>query len=271
VASGAPSPRHVRRAGGGHARPGGRGLGIVGLVDMAGVSKTALLKKFNNDLLINSHDINVTIEGDRLGVSWEKWTPKEHVGVMNFVLLLDDVWEPLLDDYRPPGMQSLKFRKFPLGNMSPKIEETKIQYTLKVIRGSPTAVQELFVQLGVNVDTSDWELKPLGCLSVTVATQDKFDHFQVTVADWGVQAIVSRLLSGYFHDEDISIIAKEDDGTLASSDGATLLQYVVEAVNGCLVDAPNYGRRFPEKKLGAHDVIPAIRKCSSTGGLKGRF
>lgn len=91
------------------------------------------------------------------------------------------------------------------------------------------------------------------------------------MADWGVQAIVSWLLSSSFHDEDISIIAEEDDETLSSSDGVTLLESVVEAVNGCLVDAPNYGRRFPEKKLGAHDVIPAIRKCSSTGGLKGRF
>uniref|UniRef100_A0A453BJG5 SMP-LTD domain-containing protein n=1 Tax=Aegilops tauschii subsp. strangulata TaxID=200361 RepID=A0A453BJG5_AEGTS len=30
--------------------------------------------------------------------------------------------EPLLDDYRPPGIKSLKFNKFSLGNVSPKIE-----------------------------------------------------------------------------------------------------------------------------------------------------
>jgi hypothetical protein len=30
--------------------------------------------------------------------------------------------EPLLDDYRPPGIKSLKFSKFSLGNVSPKIE-----------------------------------------------------------------------------------------------------------------------------------------------------
>ncbi|KAG2592252.1 hypothetical protein PVAP13_5NG535400 [Panicum virgatum] len=93
-------------------------VGIVGIYGIAGVGKTALLNKFNNDFLINSPDINVAIYievgkdynlddiqriiGDRLGVSWENRTPKERAGVlyrvlskMNFVLLLDDVWEPL--------------------------------------------------------------------------------------------------------------------------------------------------------------------------------
>ncbi|RLM93969.1 disease resistance protein RPS2-like [Panicum miliaceum] len=49
----------------------------------------------------NLDDIQRII-GDRLGVSWENRTPKERAGVlyrvlskMNFVLLLDDVWEPL--------------------------------------------------------------------------------------------------------------------------------------------------------------------------------
>ncbi|OEL20970.1 Synaptotagmin-5 [Dichanthelium oligosanthes] len=172
--------------------------------------------------------------------------------------------EPLLDDYRPPGIQSLKFSKFSLGTVSPKIEgiriqnlqpgqitmdidfrwggdpsiilavdalvaslpiqlkdlqvytvirvifqlseeipcisavvvalladpEPNIQYTLKAIGGSLTAVpglsdmiddtvnsivsdmlqwpHRLVVPLGVNVDTSDLELKPQGRLSVTV-------------------------------------------------------------------------------------------------------
>ncbi|KAG2641479.1 hypothetical protein PVAP13_2KG230500 [Panicum virgatum] len=172
--------------------------------------------------------------------------------------------EPLLDDYRPPGIKSLKFSKFSLGTVSPKIEgiriqnlqpgqiimdidfrwggdpsiilavdavvaslpiqlkdlqaytvirvvfqlseeipcisavvvalladpEPKIQYTLKAVGGSLTAVpglsdmiddtvnsivsdmlqwpHRLVVPLGVNVDTSDLELKPQGRLSVTV-------------------------------------------------------------------------------------------------------
>ncbi|KAM3223921.1 hypothetical protein ACQJBY_057364 [Aegilops geniculata] len=66
-------------------------------------------------------------------------------------------------------------------------------------------------------------------------------------------------------------VAEEDDKTLSSSDGTALLESVVAAVNGCLVEAPKYGLRSPEKDLGAHDVLQAIRKCSSTGGPKGRF
>ncbi|KAL6611180.1 hypothetical protein ACP70R_039108 [Stipagrostis hirtigluma subsp. patula] len=172
--------------------------------------------------------------------------------------------EPLLDDYRPPGIKSLTFSKFSLGHVSPKIEgiriqnlqpgqitmdidlrwggdpsiilavdavvaslpiqlkdlqvytvvrvvfqlseeipcisavvvallaepEPKIQYTLKAIGGSLTAIpglsdmiddtvnsivsdmlrwpHRLVVPLGVNVDTSELELKPQGRLSVTV-------------------------------------------------------------------------------------------------------
>jgi Ca2+-dependent lipid-binding protein len=172
--------------------------------------------------------------------------------------------EPLLDDYRPPGIKSLKFNKFSLGNVSPKIEgiriqnlqpgqiimdidfrwggdpsiilavdarvaslpiqlkdlqvftvirvvfqlseeipcisavlvallaepEPKIQYTLKAVGGSLTAIpglsdmiddtvnsivndmlqwpHRIVVPLGVNVDTSELELKPEGRLSLTV-------------------------------------------------------------------------------------------------------
>jgi 3'(2'), 5'-bisphosphate nucleotidase len=89
--------------------------------------------------------------------------------------------------------------------------------------------------------------------------------------DWGVQAIVSWLLSDSLHDENISIVAEEDDETLSTSDGAALLESVVDAVNDCLVEAPMYGLRSPEKQLGSHDVIQAIRKCSSVGGPKGWF
>jgi hypothetical protein len=59
---------------------------------------------------------------------------------MNFMLLLDDDWEPLMDNYRPLGIKSLRFSTFSLGNMSPKIEEQKIQYTIHTIGGSVTAV-----------------------------------------------------------------------------------------------------------------------------------
>uniref|UniRef100_J3LI49 3'(2'),5'-bisphosphate nucleotidase n=2 Tax=Oryza brachyantha TaxID=4533 RepID=J3LI49_ORYBR len=99
----------------------------------------------------------------------------------------------------------------------------------------------------------------------------KLDRSPVTVADWGVQAIVSWLLSDCFQDENISIVAEEDDETLSSRDGAAFLEYVVDAVNGCLIEAPRYGLRSPEKELKAHDILQAIRRCNSTGGPEGRF
>lgn len=101
-----------------HACVRGGDVGVVGIYGMAGIGKTALLNKFNNEFLIGLQDINVVIYievgkefslddiqkviGDRLGLSWENRTPKERAGVlyrvltkMNFVLLLDDLWEPL--------------------------------------------------------------------------------------------------------------------------------------------------------------------------------
>uniref|UniRef100_A0A804Q661 Calcium-dependent lipid-binding (CaLB domain) family protein n=1 Tax=Zea mays TaxID=4577 RepID=A0A804Q661_MAIZE len=193
-----------------------------------------------------------------------KWLNKHLSKLWPFVVeaatvVVKESVEPLLDDYRPPGIKSLKFSKFSLGNVSPKIEgiriqnlqpgqiimdidfrwggnpsiilavdavvaslpiqvytvirvifqlsedipcisavvvalladaKPKIQYTLKAIGGSLTAVPGLsdmiddtvdsivsdmllwphrhVVKLGVNVDTSDLELKPQGRLSVTV-------------------------------------------------------------------------------------------------------
>ena len=67
-------------------------IGIIGIFDMAGVGKTALLRKFNNEYLggaegidmaiyievTHDYDLNEikTIIGDRLGLSWEKKAPK---------------------------------------------------------------------------------------------------------------------------------------------------------------------------------------------------
>ncbi|OAY70474.1 Disease resistance protein RPS2 [Ananas comosus] len=93
-------------------------VGIVGIHGMAGVGKTALLNKFHNEFLAGAADVNVAIYievsrdfdldeiqkviGDRLGLSWDRKSPKERAVVlykvlskMNFVLLLDDLWEPL--------------------------------------------------------------------------------------------------------------------------------------------------------------------------------
>ncbi|CAL9175378.1 calcium-dependent lipid-binding protein-like [Musa acuminata AAA Group] len=42
-------------------------------------------------------------------------------------LVIKDTVEPLLDDYRPPGISSLKFSKLSLGNVPPKIEGIRVQ------------------------------------------------------------------------------------------------------------------------------------------------
>ncbi|CAL4920213.1 unnamed protein product [Urochloa decumbens] len=198
-----------------------------------------------------------------------KWMNKQLSKLWPFIaqaatLVVKESVEPLLDDYRPPGIKSLKFSKFFLGNVSPKIEgiriqnlqpgqiimdidfrwggdpsivlavdsifaslpiqikdlqvftvvrtifqlseeipcisavvvallaepEPKIQYTLKAVGGSLTAIpglsdmidvtvnsmvtdmlqwpHRLVVPLGVNADTSELELRPQGRLAVTV-------------------------------------------------------------------------------------------------------
>ncbi|XP_073009566.1 3',5'-bisphosphate nucleotidase AHL [Typha latifolia] len=101
--------------------------------------------------------------------------------------------------------------------------------------------------------------------------KSKDDDSPVTAADWGVQATVSWVLSECFGSQSISIVAEEDDQTLSSKDSTALLEYVVSIVNSCLVEAPKYGLRGPEKELGTEEVLEAIRKCNSPGGPKGKF
>ncbi|KAL1219195.1 Calcium-dependent lipid-binding protein [Cardamine amara subsp. amara] len=42
-------------------------------------------------------------------------------------MVIRDSVEPLLEDYRPPGITSLKFNKLTLGNVAPKIEGIRVQ------------------------------------------------------------------------------------------------------------------------------------------------
>lgn len=101
--------------------------------------------------------------------------------------------------------------------------------------------------------------------------KSKDDDSPVTVADWGVQATVSWVLSQCFGRENVSIVAEEDTQTLSRNDASGLLGSVVKAVNGCLVEAPRYGLKAPQKPLGSTDVLEAIGRCTSNGGPKGRF
>ncbi|XP_044493272.1 calcium-dependent lipid-binding protein-like [Mangifera indica] len=61
-----------------------------------------------------------------------KWLNKELCKLWPFVadaaeLVIKESVEPLLEEYRPPGITSLKFSKLSLGNVAPKIEGIRVQ------------------------------------------------------------------------------------------------------------------------------------------------
>lgn len=60
-------------------------------------------------------------------------------------MVIKESVEPLLDDYRPPGITSLKFSKLSLGNVSPKIEG--LQFSLLVKSSLFISLCWLFVYL----------------------------------------------------------------------------------------------------------------------------
>lgn len=90
-------------------------------------------------------------------------------------------------------------------------------------------------------------------------------------ADWGVQAVVSWVLSQGLEGEEIPMIAEEDTTGLRGMEKIDLLQRVVEAVNLCLQEAGIVGIRPPAHPLGAADVLKAIGKGNAEGGKKGRY
>ncbi|XP_024540678.1 PAP-specific phosphatase HAL2-like [Selaginella moellendorffii] len=90
----------------------------------------------------------------------------------------------------------------------------------------------------------------------------KDDKSLVTVADWGVQAVVSWVLSQAFGEE-VSIIAEEDTKGLKGMNGIQTLQRVVAVVNECLSQASVVGLTPPSRKLGTIEVLRAINKGNS--------
>ncbi|KAK4576592.1 hypothetical protein RGQ29_027224 [Quercus rubra] len=100
--------------------------------------------------------------------------------------------------------------------------------------------------------------------------KSKDDDSPVTVADWGVQATVSWILSEIFGGQNVSIVAEEDVQTLSKVDSADLLETVVNTVNECLAEAPNYGLPRPDNVLGTSQILETISRCNSTGGPTGR-
>ncbi|EOA13546.1 hypothetical protein CARUB_v10026608mg [Capsella rubella] len=100
--------------------------------------------------------------------------------------------------------------------------------------------------------------------------KSKDDDSPVTVADFGVQAIVSWVLAEVFGDQNLSIVAEEDTEALSEAESLGLLGAVSNAVNEALSEAPKYGLPKPVKQLGSSEILKAISRCNSVGGPKGR-
>ena len=85
----------------------------------------------------------------------------------------------------------------------------------------------------------------------------KEDGSPVTVADFGVQAVVSRHLAAAF--PNVPLVGEEDAGLLRQGENALLKEVVVEHVK----------RITPDQK--DHEILEAIDRGSGEGGPKGRF
>lgn len=98
----------------------------------------------------------------------------------------------------------------------------------------------------------------------------KKDKSLITVADWGVQAVVSWVLSQAFQGEEISMVAEEDTNGLRGQSGVDMSQRVVNVVNECLCEASVVGIAPPKQPLGSYEVLKFINKGTALGGPKGR-
>lgn len=89
-------------------------------------------------------------------------------------------------------------------------------------------------------------------------------------ADWGVQAVVSWVLSQSFQGEEISLVAEEDTKGLRGENGIAMSQRVVNAVNECLFESSVVGIAPPKQPLGSYEVLKLINKGTALGGAKGQ-
>ncbi|GJP29323.1 hypothetical protein CLOM_g4393 [Closterium sp. NIES-68] len=101
-------------------------------------------------------------------------------------------------------------------------------------------------------------------------TRSKPDRSYVTVADWGVQAVVSWVLKQAYPGEVVSMVAEEDTKQLTSDAGTAILARLVGVVNECLAEARLVGIEPPESPLEAPEVLELISRGSSEGGAVGR-
>lgn len=100
--------------------------------------------------------------------------------------------------------------------------------------------------------------------------QSKADKSFVTVADYGVQAVVSWILAEAYPGEEISLIAEEDTKDLKGEANVDTLQRLVAVVNECLEQAPVLGIPAPARPLTAVEILTSISRGSSSGGPVGR-
>ncbi|KAG0629252.1 hypothetical protein M758_1G088900 [Ceratodon purpureus] len=98
----------------------------------------------------------------------------------------------------------------------------------------------------------------------------KKDKSLITVADWGVQAVVSWVLTQSFQGEELSMVAEEDTKGLRGQSGVDMSQRVVNAVNECLCEASVVGIAPPKQPLGSYEVLKFINKGTALGGPTGR-
>jgi len=85
----------------------------------------------------------------------------------------------------------------------------------------------------------------------------KEDGSPVTVADFGIQAVVSRHLAASF--SNIPLVGEEDAGLLRQGENALLKEMVVDHVQRITPDQSD------------HEILEAIDRGSGEGGPKGRF
>ena len=88
-------------------------------------------------------------------------------------------------------------------------------------------------------------------------TIGKEDGSPVTVADFGVQAVVSRHLAASF--PNVPLVGEEDAGLLRQGENALLKEVVVDHVKRITSDQRD------------HEILEAIDRGSGEGGPKGRF
>jgi len=88
-------------------------------------------------------------------------------------------------------------------------------------------------------------------------TIGKEDGSPVTVADFGVQAVVSRHLAASF--PNVPLVGEEDAGLLRQGENALLKEAVVDHVKRITSDQRD------------HEILEAIDRGSGEGGPKGRF